>query len=210
MKLPVMSWDGTPRGEAEIGEEWIIRNHKGTQAVHDVVVGLQANARLGTVKTKQMGEVAGSGKKPWRQKHTGRARAGSFQSPLWRGGAVVFGPRPRDYSHKLPRKVRMLAFRKALSDRLTAGDVIVVDGLKLASHKTREFVSGLAKLGLQDQRTLVVTEAMDKNLKLATRNVPGVRVELASAVNVLEVLAADKIVATTGALEQMIARVSRS
>lgn len=210
MKLPVLNWDGTSRGEAEIIEDWLIRNSKGTQAVHDVVVGLQANARLGTVKTKQMGEVAGSGKKPWRQKHTGRARAGSFQSPLWRGGAVVFGPRPRDYSHRLPRKVRALAFRKALSDRLIAGDVIVVDGLKLASHKTRDFVGGLAKLGVRDQATLVVTEAVDRNLKLAARNVPCVRVELASAVNVLELLAADKIVVTTGALEQLIARVSRS
>lgn len=209
MKVPVLSWDGAARGETEVADAWVIRNSKGTQAVHDVVVGLQANARLGTVKTKQMGEVAGSGKKPWRQKHTGRARAGSFQSPLWRGGAVVFGPRPRDYSHRIPRKVKALAFRKALSDRLLAGDVVVVDELKLVNHKTREFAGALARLGLENHTTLVVAESADRNLKLASRNVPTVRVELASAVNVLELLQADKILTTAKALQQMIARVQQ-
>jgi large subunit ribosomal protein L4 len=210
MKLSVMNWNGGAAGEAEIADALLIQDGKGTQALHDAVVGIRANQRLGTAKTKQMGEVAGSGKKPWKQKHTGRARAGSFQSPLWRGGAVVFGPQPRDYAKKIPKKVKTLALRKALSERLRAGDVIVVDAVKLTTHKTREFVSGLRKVGVQDATALVVTEAVDRNLRLAARNVPGVAVEPADSVNVVALLQADKIVATRAALEKLAARMGRS
>ena len=210
MKLAVQHWNGGAAGETEIADALLIRNGKGTQALHDAVVGMRANQRLGTAKVKQMGEVAGSGKKPWKQKHTGRARAGSFQSPLWRGGAVVFGPRPRDYSKKVSKKVRTLALRKALSERLLAGDVIVVADLKLASHKTKEFVSGLHQLGLKDSTALVVTETVDQNLKLAARNVAGVAVEPADSVNAAALLQAAKVVATRGALEKLAARVGAS
>jgi large subunit ribosomal protein L4 len=105
--------------------------------VHDVVVAHQANQRMGTASTKTMGEVAGSGKKPWRQKGTGRARAGSFASPLWVGGGVVFGPKPRDFGKKVSRKTKQLALRKALTERLNAGDIVVVDDFKLGSPKTK-------------------------------------------------------------------------
>src|SRR5512144_2293722 len=134
MKLTIRDTKGNNQGELEV-KFALIENGKGTQAVHDAVVAYQAAQRSGTACTKTMGEVAGSGKKPWRQKGTGRARAGSFASPLWRGGGVVFGPKPRDFGKKISRSTKQLALRKALSERLRAGDVLVVDDLKLDSPK---------------------------------------------------------------------------
>src|SRR3989449_8347628 len=145
MKLPVKNSNGQDQGELEVKFE-MIEGGRGTQAVHDAVVGFRANQRMGTACTKTVGEVAGTNKKPWRQKGTGRARAGSFQSPLWRGGGVVFGPKPRDFSKKVSRRTRQLALRKALSERLRAGDVLLVDDLKLESAKTKEFVGILSAL----------------------------------------------------------------
>jgi large subunit ribosomal protein L4 len=173
------------------------------------VVAHLASQRLGTAKTKQIGEVHGSGKKPWRQKGTGRARAGSFASPLWRGGGVVFGPHPRDYSIKVPKKVKALAFRKALSERLLAGDVVVVDELKLAGHKTKGFLALVDKLAADAGTTLFVSEQVDNNLKLASRNVPDVSVEQADSVNTYELLRFDKIVATKAAIEKLQARAGK-
>src|SRR5688572_32982275 len=138
MKLTVKDTKGNNQGELEIKFP-LIEDGKGTQAVHDTVVAYQANHRMGTACTKNVGEVAGTNKKPWRQKGTGRARAGSFQSPLWRGGGVVFGPKPRDFSKKVNRTTRQLALRKALTERLSAGEVVVVDDLKLDGPKTKGF-----------------------------------------------------------------------
>ena len=208
MKLSVINTSGAASGEIEIGDELLIKNGKGTQAVHDTVVAYNANQRLGTASTKQISEVHGSGKKPWRQKGTGRARAGSFASPLWRGGGVVFGPKPRDYSIKVPKKVKALAFRKALSERLLAGDVVIVDDLKLGSHKTKDFVSVLDKIAPEGAALLVVDQA-DDNLKLASRNVPDVQVERADSVNTYELLLFDKIVATKAAFEKLQGRLKR-
>src|SRR4030088_3035091 len=115
----------------------IIENGRGTQAVHDVVVAMRANRRSGSANSKTIAEVAGSGKKPWRQKGTGRARAGLARSPIWRKGGVVFGPKPRDYSKNLPRGVKKLAFAHALASRLKDGDVIVLDSLEVKTPKTR-------------------------------------------------------------------------
>ena len=208
MKLAIVNLAGAAAGEMEIADELLIKNAKGTQAVHDAVVAYLANQRLGTAKTKQMGEVAGTGKKPWRQKGTGRARAGSFQSPLWRGGAVVFGPHPRDYSLKVPKKLKTLAFRKALSERFLAGDVIVVDDLKLDNHKTKPFAAVLKKLA-SAKTTLVVADPVDDNLKLASRNLPTVAIEPADSVNVYQLLRFDKIVVTKSALEKLQARMRK-
>src|SRR6266436_2046654 len=135
MKLTVKDIKGNSQGELEV-QFPLIENGKGTQAVHDVVVAYRAAQRSGTACTKTVGEVAGTNKKPWRQKGTGRARAGSFRSPLWRGGGVVFGPKPRDFSKKVSRSTRQLALRKALTERLNAGDVLVVDELNLSSPRT--------------------------------------------------------------------------
>src|SRR5690349_20280670 len=148
MKLTIKGTKGNNQGELEVRFP-LIEDGKGTQAVHDAVVAYQAAQRMGTACTKTMGEVAGSGKKPWRQKGTGRARAGSFASPLWRGGGVVFGPKPRDFSKKVSRKTRQLALRKAMSERLRAGDVVLVEDLKLESSKTKDFVNVLSALELK-------------------------------------------------------------
>src|SRR5712692_2041909 len=137
MKLAIRDVQGNSQGELEVKLP-LIEDGNGTQAVHDVIVAHQAGQRMGTACTKNVGEVAGTNKKPWRQKGTGRARAGSFQSPLWVGGGVVFGPKPRDFSKKVSRSTKALALRKALTERINAGDVLVVDDLKLASPKTKE------------------------------------------------------------------------
>src|SRR5215475_10670477 len=143
MKISIKDTKGKSQGELEV-KFALVEDGKGTQAVHDTVVAYRAAQRMGTACTKNVGEVAGMNKKPWRQKGTGRARAGSFQSPLWAGGGVVFGPKPRDFAKKVSRKTRQLALRKALSERLQAGDVVVLDELKLASARTKEFVSVLS------------------------------------------------------------------
>src|SRR5512134_2347426 len=136
MKLTIKDTKGNNQGELEVKFQ-LIEKGKGTQAVHDTVVAYRAAQRMGTACTKTMGEVAGTGKKPWRQKGTGMARAGSFQSPLWRGGGVVFGPKPRDFGKKVTRKTRLLAMRKAMTERLKAGDVLVVEEFTLDTPKTK-------------------------------------------------------------------------
>lgn len=201
MKLNVQDIEGHSQGELEVTFP-LAEGDKGTQAVHDVVVAYQAAQRRGTACTKTVGEVAGSNKKPWRQKGTGRARAGSFASPLWRGGGVVFGPRPRDFSKKVSKKTRQLALRKALGERLKAGDVIVVDQLKLESHKTRQLADVLARFNVSGSALVVVAES-DRNLYLASRNLPGVDLMTPEFVNTYLVLRRDKIIFTRDAFESL-------
>ncbi len=206
MKLTIKDTKGQNQGELEVKLP-LVEGGKGTQAVHDVVVAYRAGQRSGTACTKTMGEVTGTGKKPWRQKGTGRARAGSFQSPLWRGGGVVFGPKPRDFSKKVSRKTKQLALRKALSERLRAGDVIVLNELKLESAKTKDFAGLLAALELKGT-ALFVSQAADKNLALASRNIPHVALVTSQSLNTYDVLRPDKLVFTRGAFEQVEARLS--
>jgi large subunit ribosomal protein L4 len=207
MKLTIKDIKGNNQGELEVKFP-LIQDGKGTQAVHDSVVAYRAAQRMGTACTKTMGEVAGTGKKPWRQKGTGRARAGSFQSPLWRGGGVVFGPKPRDFRKKVSRKTRQLALRKALSERLTAGDVVVLDDLKLESPKTKEFLRVIAALELKGT-ALLISPAADKNLTLASRNVPNITLVTSATLNTYDVLRPDKLVFTRGAFEQLEARLTK-
>ena len=207
MKLSVKNINGQDQGELEVKFP-LVEGGLGTQAVHDVVVAFQANQRMGTACTKNVGEVAGTNKKPWRQKGTGRARAGSFQSPLWRGGGVVFGPKPRDFSKKISRKTKQLALRKALTERLRAGDIVLVEDLKLDSGKTRDFVGVLSALELKGS-ALIVSQANDKNLTLASRNIPNVALTTSEALNTYDVLRPDKLVFTRGAFEKVEARLSR-
>jgi len=207
MKIPVKDTKGNSQGEFEVKFS-LVEGGKGTQAVHDVVVAYNAAQRMGTAHTKTMGEVAGSGKKPWRQKGTGRARAGSFASPLWRGGGVVFGPKPRDFSKKVGRKTKQLALRKALSERLRAGDVVLVNDFKLDSPKTKDFVGVLSALELNGS-ALIVAQSTDKNLSLASRNVPNVSLTTSESLNTYDVLRSDKLVFTRGAFEQVEARLSK-
>ena len=207
MKITIQDIKGNSQGELEVKFP-IIENGKGTQAVHDTVVAYNAAQRSGTACTKTAGEVAGTNKKPWKQKGTGRARAGSFRSPLWSGGGVVFGPKPRDFSKKVSRGTKQLSLRKALSERLKAGDVLVVDDIKLGSAKTKEFVGVLSALKL-DGTALIVAHAVDKNLTLASRNVAHVKLTTSDALNTYEILRSDKLVFTRGAFEKVEARLNK-
>jgi large subunit ribosomal protein L4 len=207
MKLTIKDTKGNNQGELEVKFS-LVEDGRGTQAVHDTVVAYQAAQRMGTACTKTMGEVAGTGKKPWRQKGTGRARAGSFQSPLWRGGGVVFGPKPRDFGKKISRKTKQLALRKALSERLRAGDVVLVDDLKLNSPKTRDFVGVLSALELKGS-ALFVSQTADQNVTLACRNVPNVALATSDSLSTYDVLRPDKLVFTRGAFEQIEARLAK-
>jgi large subunit ribosomal protein L4 len=207
MKLAVKDIQGNDQGELEVKFP-LIENGKGTEAVHQTVVAYNAAQRMGTACTKNVGEVAGTNKKPWPQEGTGRARAGSFQSPLWRGGGVVFGPKPRDFSKKVSRGTRQLALRKALSARLKAGDVVILDDIKLESPKTRDFVKVLS--GLQIQGTaLIVSSGADQNFRLASRNVRDVEVATGESVNTYQILRSDKLVFTRGAFEHLEKRLAK-
>ena len=207
MKLSVKDLSGKEQGELDVKFE-LIEDGRGTQAVHDTVVAYMANQRMGTACTKTVGDVAGSNKKPWRQKGTGRARAGSFRSPLWAGGGVVFGPKPRDYSKKVNSKTRQLALRKALSERLKAGDVHVVSDFKLDSPKTKSFLNQLKGLGVAGT-ALVVDSMIEKNLSLASRNIPGVDVITADMLNTYQVLRSSKLIISKSALEKIEARLNK-
>lgn len=207
MKIAIKNIEGEKRGELEVKFP-LVENGKGTQAVHEAVVAYQAAQRSGTASTKNVGEVAGTNRKPWRQKGTGRARAGSFQSPLWVGGGVVFGPKPRDFAKKISKKTKQLALRKALSERLKAGDVVVVDDLKLASPKTKEFVGVMSTLELKGT-TLIVSSEADKNLTLASRNIPEVALTTSESLNTYDVLRPDKLLFTRSAFEKLSNRLSK-
>jgi large subunit ribosomal protein L4 len=207
MKLTVKDIQGKEQGEVEV-KLVLIENGRGTEAVHQTVVAYNAAQRMGTACTKNVGDVAGTNKKPWRQKGTGRARAGSFQSPLWRGGGVVFGPKPRDFSKKVNRSTRQLALRKALSERLKAGDVVIVDEFKLESPKTKEFLGILSALEVEGT-ALIVGHAADKNLQLASRNVGRVELATGDSLNTYQVLRSGKLVFTRGAFEQVEKRLTQ-
>lgn len=208
MKISIKNLDGKSAGELEVKFP-LIENGKGTQAVHDAVTAYRAAQRSGTACTKTAGEVAGTNKKPWRQKGTGRARAGSFQSPLWVGGGVVFGPKPRDFSKKISKKTKALALRKALSERLKAGDVVVVDGLKLSAPKTKEFLKAIKALELNGTTLVVSCGEENKNLMLASRNVEKVSITTSDLLNTYDVLRPDKLLFTKSAFEKVEARLNK-
>ncbi len=185
----------------------IIEDGRGTQAVHDVVVAMRAARRSGSANTKTKAEVDLSGAKPWRQKGTGRARAGYKSSPLWRGGGVVFGPKPHDYSKKVSKSVRQLALRKALSERIKAGDVLTIDKFVVPELKTKSFVA-LLKKQTDAEKVLIVSDSFDDNTFRSARNVKPVKLATASDVNTEQLLAFEKILVTQKALEKLAERIS--
>lgn len=215
MKITVKDLQGKSQGEFEVSaqlEKFEVLGTKltGTQTAHEVVTAIRAARRSGTACTKTMGEVAGSGKKPWRQKGTGRARAGSFASPLWPGGGVVFGPKPRDYSKKVNHKVSQLALQKVLSKRVFSGDLIAVDELKMQSPKTGQFVQALKDLSLSGEKVLFIAtmgDDINTNFRLASRNVQKVKVVDSATVNTYDVVAYPKIVVTKKAWENIEKRI---
>src|SRR6267142_810084 len=171
----------TKAAAKEAGIE-LIEDGKGSQAVHDTVVAMRAARRSGSANTKTKAEVDLSGAKPWRQKGTGRARAGYKSSPIWRGGGVVFGPKPRDYSKKVSKSVRRLALQKALSERIKAGDVLTIDKFAVSEIKTKSFVSMLEK-ATDARKVLLISDAFDENTHKSARNIKSVRLATASDVN---------------------------
>jgi large subunit ribosomal protein L4 len=202
MKVAIKDSSGKEAGDFEV-KFAVIEDEKGEQAVHDAVVAYMAAQRSGTACAKTMGEVAGTGKKPWRQKGTGRARAGSFASPLWRGGGVTHGPRPRDFTKKVNKKVRHLALRKALSERLKMGDVVVVDDLPVSAPKTKEFVGIIRNLGVDQGTSLFVIGVPNANAVAASRNLRNVELTTGLLINTYDVLKYDKLVFTKAGFEQV-------
>jgi large subunit ribosomal protein L4 len=178
---------------------------KGHGVIHQAVVTYRANRRVGTASTKTRNEVSGSGKKPWNQKGTGRARAGSVRAPHWRGGGVVFGPRPRDYSKKINNKMKQLALRASLTARIKDGDVLVMPELKVADGKTKSFVKALAEITTA-KKVLLVSAQFDPLTERSARNLPKVDLILASQLNCENLLNYDKIVLMGDAVETLAQR----
>ncbi len=174
-----------------------------SHVVWEAVVNFQANQRQGTVKTKTRGQVNRSNAKPWRQKGTGRARAGTHRSPLWVGGGIMHGPQPRDHSYKLPKKQKRLALRSALSDRATNGRVVVIDDIELAEIKTRQIQTILDNMELGQEKVLILVADLDDNLALSTRNIPNVIAMPAREANTYTVVAADWVVITKSGLASL-------
>ncbi len=204
MKLTIFTPDATQSREADFNLP-TFEGNKGLQAVKEVVVAHNANARLGTHSTKTRGEVRGGGKKPWAQKGTGRARAGSIRSPLWGGGGVVFGPKPRDYSKKINGKVKSLAFNRALFDRALAGDISVIEAFVSKEMKTKAMNAVITRIAPKG-KVLIVDDPFTSETTRAASNLARVTLQAASKLNTLDLCTYAKIVVSTKALEKIIAR----
>lgn len=200
----VKNWQGEEVGQASL-ELKIAKPENAAHIVHRALIRQTTNARQGTACTKTRAEVRGGGRKPWRQKGTGRARAGSIRSPLWRGGGVIFGPKPRDYDIKMNRKERRLALRTALYSRVE-NDIIVVEEFsdKLSKPKTKELVAAITRWGATlEDKVLIILSEKDENIYLSARNIANVKLLFAHNINIFDVLNASKIVVTTTALTKI-------
>ncbi|HZP41349.1 MAG TPA: 50S ribosomal protein L4 [Candidatus Binatia bacterium] len=203
--LPVVSQDRAQVGEVEVPAA-VLAGPTREALLHEMVRSQLASRRAGTHATKTRGLVSGGGKKPWRQKGTGRARAGSTRSPLWAGGGTIFGPQPRSYAYRLPKSARKAALRAALAARHADGKLLVVDTLALPEAKTKRMVECLRGLGIEKDTTLVVLAAEDAAVMRAARNLPRVKVLLAGGLNVYDVLGHAHLVLTRDALAALVAR----
>jgi large subunit ribosomal protein L4 len=171
--------------------------------IHEAVRCYMANQRLGTHSTKRRDEVSGSGKKMWKQKHTGRARMGEIRSPLWYHGGIVFGPKPRDYSYSIPKKVRKLAFRSILSERIRRGSLTVISSLMIDKPKTKTFLESYGKLLEEAKTVLFVDENVQKDVYTATRNIPGVEVVQLNEINAYSLSKYEKVIFTENAIGKL-------
>jgi large subunit ribosomal protein L4 len=199
----IRNWQGEEAGSTTL-ELVVAKEENASHIVHRALVRQTNNARQGNASTKTRAEVRGGGRKPWKQKGTGRARAGSIRSPLWRGGGVIFGPAPKDYNMKMNRKERRLALRTALMSRIE--DTIVVEEFasNLAQPKTKEFVAALTRWGVDaDSKVLVIVPEVEDNLLLSVRNIAKVKMISSSGLNVFDLLNADRIVATADAIAKI-------
>lgn len=205
MKLKTFKSDGSSSGEKDYAGP-TFEGSKGVQAVKEVITAIRANNRYGTHKTKNRSEVRGGGKKPFRQKGTGMARQGSRRSPIMVGGGVAMGPKPRDYSKKINKKVKTLAFQRALFDRAEDGSLVVIDEFKVAEPKTKLMVDVLKQIVPERGSILLVDAGMTDNIHLAARNIEGVDREEAANVNTLQLALYGTIVVTEGALTILMQR----
>lgn len=203
-KLKLYDMNGASAGDYEVRDDLLVHD-KGSQAVRDVVAAHLARRRRGTASTLRKGEVAGSNKKPWQQKGTGRARAGYRQSPVWRGGAVAFGPHYRSYERRVNRNTARLAFRRAFSERVRAGEVRVLEELVLPEARTKSFAALLKSLNVSGP-ALFIDEKIDRSVAIASRNVPGVEVVRAEDVNVYQLMRYPAIVVSKSGMEKITAR----
>lgn len=200
LELEIKDIANNSKGKISLPEEVFGLNGR-IDLVHGAVVNYLGNQRQGTHATKTRGMVSGGGKKPWRQKHTGRARAGSIRSPLWRGGGTVFGPQPRDYYRKLPRALRIRALKEALSAKFSSGEIMVIDSLKLDRPKTKDMVKTIETLGLGGKSILIVLKDKDDNIMLSARNIPEVDVVRVSDLNAYELLTHECVLVTKDAID---------
>lgn len=175
----------------------------GRGTLHASVVNFLANQRQGTHATKTKGLVSGGGKKPWKQKHTGRARSGSNRSPIWRGGGTIFGPQPRDYSYSLPRKLKKKALGEALSAKFSSGEITVFDGMHIEKPKTKDMLGILRNFGLDGKTVLIVLPERDENILLSSRNIPGVKVMRAADINPYAVMTSERLLVAHGAIDMI-------
>jgi large subunit ribosomal protein L4 len=200
-KVALYNQSGTQVGEIQLADT-VFGIEPNEHVLYDTVLQQRAALRQGTHKAKTRTEVSGGGKKPWRQKGTGRARQGSTRSPQWRGGGIVFGPTPRSYTYKLNKKVRRLALKSALSQKVLENNIIVLDSLQFDAPKTKDMLNVLANLNV-NQKSLVVTADENINVMLAARNIPGVNTQIANGVSVLELLKYNTLVITQDAVAKI-------
>ncbi len=200
LELEIKDIANNSKGKISLPEDVFGLNGR-IDLIHGAVVNYLGNQRQGTHATKTRGMVSGGGKKPWRQKHTGRARAGSIRSPLWRGGGTVFGPQPRDYYRKRPRALRIRALKEALSAKFSSGEIMVIDSLKLNRPKTKDMVKTIETLGLGGKSILIVLKDKDDNIMLSARNIPEVDVVRVSDLNAYELLTHESVLIAKDAID---------
>ena len=201
LKTNVYNMSGAVVGEIELSEA-VFGIAPNAAVVHDVVKNHLANCRQGTQSALTRAEVSGGGRKPWRQKGTGRARQGSTRAPQWTHGGIVFAPKPRDYGYTLNKKARRLALKSVLSAKAAETNIVVIDSIKMEAPKTAEFAKFLSAVGAEG-KTLVVTAAADQNVVKSGRNIPGCQVTFANLINVYDVVNANKLVIDQEALKKI-------
>lgn len=202
MQVPVLNMVGETVGEVELSDA-IFAAPVNKGLMHQALIRQLANARLGTHKTKTRGEVRGGGRKPWRQKGTGRARQGSIRASQWVGGGTVFGPQPRSYAKKMPRKMRIVALRSALSVKASSEQILVLDALQMQAPKTKEMVKTLNALGLEGKSTLLVMPERDLAVERSAHNLPKVKTLLTSNLNIRDLLGYDSVVLSMDSVAQI-------
>ncbi len=200
-KVALYDINGSQVGDIELNDDIFgieVNNH----VMYEAVKNYLANQRQGTQSAKTRAEVRGGGRKPWRQKGTGRARQGSIRSPQWKGGGVVFAPKPRDYSYSLPKKVKRLALKSALTSKVVDNEIIVLDSLTLEQAKTKEMVKVLSNLKA-NKKSLIVIPERDENVIRAASNIPGVKTAYVNTINVYDILNCDSFIITKDAVNKV-------